>query len=115
MILMTGRIFYENIFIDDDFIANYSITVNSFPDHFETLVLEEAASPIAGARGKRMKLLVAAAPNVNSTSGAIWTISTADDLANMDNVFEDIQDNNRIESESDSIIDFTEINPFGEP
>jgi hypothetical protein len=50
-----------------------------------------------------------------NTSGAIWTISTADDLANMDNVFEDIQDNNRIESESDGIIDFTEINPFGEP
>ena len=50
-----------------------------------------------------------------NTSGAIWTISTSDDLANMDNVFEDIQDNNRIESESDGIIDFTEINPFGEP
>ena len=50
-----------------------------------------------------------------NTSGAIWSISTADDLDNMDNVFEDIQDNNRIESESDSIIDFTEINPFGEP
>lgn len=59
-------------FIDDDFIANYIITINSFPDHFETLVLEEAASPIAGARGKRMRLLVAAAPNVNSTSAAIW-------------------------------------------
>ena len=40
---------------------------------FRSLVLEEAASPIAGARGKRMKLLVAAAPNVNSTSSAIWT------------------------------------------
>ena len=60
-------------FVDDDFIATYMITINSFPDHFETLVLEEAASPIAGARGKRMKLLVAAAPNVNSTSSAIWT------------------------------------------
>ena len=50
-----------------------------------------------------------------NTSNAIWTISTSDDLSVMDNVFEDIQDNNRIESESDNIIDFTEINPFGEP
>jgi hypothetical protein len=33
----------------------------------------------------------------------------------MDNAFDDIQDNGRIQSESDSIIDFTEINPFGEP
>ena len=32
----------------------------------------------------------------------------------MNNAFEDIQDNVRIESESDSIIDFTESNPFGE-
>jgi hypothetical protein len=32
----------------------------------------------------------------------------------MDNAFEDIIDNNRIENESDAIIDFTEHNPFGE-
>ena len=30
------------------------------------------------------------------------------------NAFEDIIDNKRIETESDSIIDFTEVNPFGE-
>ncbi len=29
-------------------------------------------------------------------------------------VIEDIIDNKRIETESDSIIDFTEVNPFGE-
>ena len=50
-----------------------------------------------------------------NTSGAIWTITSANDLSPMDTVFEDINDNNRIESESDAIIDFTEINPFGEP
>jgi hypothetical protein len=32
----------------------------------------------------------------------------------MDHAFEDIVDNNRIETESDSILDFTENNPFGE-
>jgi hypothetical protein len=33
----------------------------------------------------------------------------------MNTAFEDIQDNARIESEADGIIDFTETNPFGEP
>jgi len=50
-----------------------------------------------------------------NTSGAAWAINTVDDTTTMDNAFEDIQDNNRIETESDSIIDFTETNPFGEP
>jgi hypothetical protein len=50
-----------------------------------------------------------------NTSGGAWAINTVDDTTTMDNAFEDIQDNNRIETESDSIIDFTETNPFGEP
>ncbi len=50
-----------------------------------------------------------------NTSLAQWTIGTASDLTIMDNAFEDIQDNNRIKSEANSIIDFTETNPFGEP
>ena len=50
-----------------------------------------------------------------NTSGAVWTMNTVDDTVTMDNAFEDIQDNYRIETESDSIIDFTEVNPFGEP
>jgi hypothetical protein len=33
----------------------------------------------------------------------------------MNNAFEDVVDNARIESEADGIIDFTEHNPFGEP
>ena len=50
-----------------------------------------------------------------NTSNATWTISTADDLAPLDNAFEDIIDNNRIQTEADGIIDFSETNPFGEP
>ena len=49
-----------------------------------------------------------------NTSNAQWTINVVDDTAYMNNAFEDIIDNARIEGESDSIIDFTETNPFGE-
>lgn len=51
------------------------------------------------------------------TSGATANISTAasvSDTVTMDNTFEDIVDNNRIEGESDAILDWTETNPFGE-
>jgi hypothetical protein len=48
------------------------------------------------------------------TSNATWTLNTVSDTSTMDNAFEDIVDNNRIETESDAIIDFTEHNPFGE-
>lgn len=51
---------------------------------------------------------------IGNTSSSIATISTVSDTAYMNSAFEDIQDNVRIESESDSIIDFTESNPFGE-
>jgi len=49
------------------------------------------------------------------TSGAAWRINTESDTSTMDNAFEDIIDNNRIEGEADNVIDFTEHNPFGEP
>jgi hypothetical protein len=48
-----------------------------------------------------------------NTSNAQWTISVVSDTATMNNAFEDIADNARIESESDAIIDWTETNPFG--
>jgi len=48
-----------------------------------------------------------------NTSNAQWTISTVDSLTEMNTAFEDIQDNARIEAESDGIIDWTETNPFG--
>ena len=50
-----------------------------------------------------------------NTSGAIWTADAGDDLTPYNTPSEDIIDNKRIETESDSIIDFTETNPFGEP
>lgn len=53
---------------------------------------------------------------IGATSGAHYTtVQSLDESALDDNAFEDIIDNNRIENESDNIIDFTEINPFGEP
>ena len=52
---------------------------------------------------------------VGNTSGAQWIINTISDTATMNNAFEDVVDNARIESEADGIIDFTEHNPFGEP
>ena len=50
-----------------------------------------------------------------NTSSANWNSITVDDTAYMNTAFEDMQDNARIEGESDSIIDFSEVNPFGEP
>jgi hypothetical protein len=50
-----------------------------------------------------------------NTSNASWTINVISDSATMNNAFEDIFDNARIEASSDGIIDFTEHNPFGEP
>jgi hypothetical protein len=51
-----------------------------------------------------------------NTSEAVWTMDeNADDLITTDSVFEDVNDNFVIETEADSIIDFTEANPFGEP
>jgi len=50
-----------------------------------------------------------------NTSNAQWTINVISDTAVMNDAFEDIFDNARIETGSDGIIDFTEQNPFGEP
>ena len=50
-----------------------------------------------------------------STSSAQWTVILASDAPTQNNAFEDIIDNARIEAASDGIIDFTEVNPFGEP
>lgn len=50
------------------------------------------------------------------TNGAVWTMDEDENnLITTDNPFEDVADNYGIETESDSIIDFTETNPFGEP
>jgi hypothetical protein len=54
-------------------------------------------------------------PIKGNTSNATWTISVASDTAYMNTAFEDIVDNQRIQTEAAGIIDFTETNPFGEP
>lgn len=48
------------------------------------------------------------------TSGATANVTIFSDTATMNNSFEDIIDNNRIETESDVISDWLEKNPFGE-
>lgn len=58
---------------------------------------------------------VSSSPVKGNTSGANWSITLVSDAATQNNAYEDIIDNARIEAASDSIIDFTEVNPFGEP
>jgi hypothetical protein len=53
-------------------------------------------------------------PITGSNSGAVWQTSIISNFVEMDNAFEDIIDNNRIQQESDGILDWTEKNPFGE-
>lgn len=50
---------------------------------------------------------------VTSTSNA--TITIVSDTVLMNNAFEDVIDNNRIQNEADPIIDWSETNPFGTP
>jgi hypothetical protein len=50
-----------------------------------------------------------------NTSNAQWAIGTVSDTITLNNAFEDIIDNDRIQSEASDIIDFSEVNPFGEP
>jgi hypothetical protein len=49
-----------------------------------------------------------------ANSSAVWSASIVSDFATMDNAFEDIIDNNRLETEGADILDWTEKNPFGE-
>ena len=51
---------------------------------------------------------------IGATSGATWSLAAGPDTRNNVNA-ESIEDNSRIETEAENIIDFTEINPFGEP
>jgi hypothetical protein len=51
---------------------------------------------------------------IGRNSGAVANVTFSSDTVIMDNAFEDIIDNNRIETESDLILDWTEKNPFGE-
>jgi len=77
-------------------------------------------SSTAGARKLDIYRVIGTFANNSNTIGATsrayyTTAGTVDDGAFDNAAFHDIVDNVRIETESDSIIDFTEINPFGEP
>jgi len=64
----------------------------------------------------RMQGDFTASANVKgNTSSSQWTVTLASDAPVQNTAFEDIIDNARIEAASDGIIDFTEVNPFGEP
>jgi len=58
---------------------------------------------------------VASANVKGNTSSSQWTVTLASDAPVQNTAFEDIIDNARIEAAGDGIIDFTEVNPFGEP
>ena len=49
---------------------------------------------------------------IGVVSGASWTLASADTMEDANDEFDD---NVRIETEADNILDFTESNPFGEP
>lgn len=56
------------------------------------------------------------ANTVGVTSGATYQTTGLINTGAFDNnLFEDIADNTRIQNEADGILDFSEINPFGEP
>ena len=54
-------------------------------------------------------------PVIGATSNASYQVVISSDYALLDNPFEDIIDNNRIKQESNTIIDWSESNPIGEP
>jgi hypothetical protein len=58
---------------------------------------------------------VSSANVIGNTSGANWSFTSVDYKDTANNAFDDIVDNSRIQAASDGIINFTEINPFGEP
>jgi hypothetical protein len=50
---------------------------------------------------------------IGESSGASWIHTTSDPMQNGNDT--SMQDNYRMETEADNIIDFSEVNPFGEP
>jgi hypothetical protein len=54
------------------------------------------------------------APLIGVETITTYTINTSSELATLNNPFEDIIDNNRIQEEGLSFIDWSEKNPFGE-
>jgi len=55
------------------------------------------------------------APLIGATSNASYIVNTSSQFATIDDPFEDVIDNNRIQEEGLNFIDWSEKNPFGEP
>jgi hypothetical protein len=53
-------------------------------------------------------------PLIGATSNAVYTLTVSSEFANLDNPFEDVIDNSKIEEEGLNFIDWSEKNPFGE-
>jgi len=51
---------------------------------------------------------------IGATSNTVYQTAIVSDFVTLDNAFEDIIDNNRIQEESLDILDWSESNPFGE-
>ena len=103
----SGNYTQDEIIYQGTDLANATATavVHSWDYHTKALDIYRVIGTFAGS-----------ASIIGDESGAIWTqTGAADDTVFDNNVFEDIVDNTRIETEADSIIDFSEINPFGEP
>jgi hypothetical protein len=98
-------------FLNDEFVYQGSSTSNTTAQGYVHDFLPNQYIDVYRVQGQ-----FASSANVKGeTSGAEWTITLASDAALQNNAFEDIVDNARIEAAADGIIDFTEINPFGEP
>jgi len=52
---------------------------------------------------------------IGANSGAEWIMSSLDTDTPMEQQFEELSDNKQIETESNSLLDFDERNPFGNP
>jgi hypothetical protein len=49
-----------------------------------------------------------------SVSNAIYMANVVSSIVTLDNAFDDVVDNNRLDTEGENILDWTESNPFGE-
>lgn len=98
-IFVPGEIIYQGSSLET---ANAKAIVHSYTQNSSITVIQVQGTFASG--------------NVyGNTSGSLRSaLSFSTDTQVGDNVFEDISDNVRIETESDAILDWTEKNPFGE-
>ena len=94
-----GEIIYQGASLAT---ANAQAIVHSYTAHSSISIIQVQGTFVSGnVRG-------------NTSNALRSAISYNDDTQVGNNIFEDIADNIRIETEADGILDFTEHNPFGE-